>query len=92
MSKKARRGPFESFTEIMGWLQIVASPLLLGIVIGYLIYVADPSSTRLFIGILIAALGLIIGIMWATRVWKNDGTSNYISKIAASPELDKKDD
>ncbi len=88
MSKKTRRVPFESFTEIMGWLQIVASPLLLGSVIGFLIYVSNPNTTRLLCGIGIALLGLIIGIIWATRVSKKNGASNYVSRISASPELD----
>lgn len=39
----------------------------------------------------IAVIGLVIGIIWATRIWKKSGTLNFMSRINASPELDHKD-
>jgi hypothetical protein len=74
----------------MGWLQIVASPLLIGAIIGVIIYVTNPGSTTLFIGIVITTIGLIIGIVWATRVSKKEGASRFISKIIETPDIDDK--
>ena len=37
-SKKDKMSFFDYFTEVVGWLQIVASPLLAGLVISALIY------------------------------------------------------
>lgn len=82
---------FEFITEVIGWLQIVASPLLIGLAVGAIIYFTDPTTTRLVIGIAIAAVGLIIGIIWATRQWKGKGTIWFMSRIMATPELDKPD-
>ena len=83
---------FEFFTETIGWLQIVVSPLLIGLVIGGLIYFTDPNTTRLMIGIIVALAGLIIGIIWATKQWKGKGTIWFMSRIIATPELDKPDE
>lgn len=82
---------FEFITEGIGWLQIVASPLLIGLVVGAIIYFADPTTTRLVIGIIVAAVGLIVGIIWATKQWKGKGTIWFMSRIMATPELDKLD-
>ena len=81
--------PFEKIMEIIGWLRIVASPLITGLIVGAFIYLPNPTDTRLIIGISVAVLGLIIGILWATSVWKKNGTINFLSKTMATPELDK---
>ncbi len=86
-----KKSGFMLFTEIMGWLQIVASPLLLGVLIGGIVYLSNPTPGRLAIGILILVAGLIIGIAWASHVWKKRGTINFISRIDASPEFDEEE-
>ena len=87
-TEKEKMSPFDYFTEIVGWLQIVASPLLFGLIIGTCIYLSDPTTLRLVIGIGVALIGLIIGIVFATRVWKKQGTMHFVSRVMASPELD----
>ncbi len=90
-TKKEKPNFFEIFTEVIGWIQIVASPLLLSGFIGFLFYVNNPTTSRLIFAISITAAGLIFGIIWATKVWKKRGTINFVSRISASPELDKVD-
>lgn len=79
---------FEIFTEVIGWIQIVASPLLIGFIIGAIIYFTNPTKIRLISGIAVATIGLTIGIIWATREWKKNGTIRFMSRIMDSPELD----
>lgn len=84
---------FEWITDAIGWLQIVASPFLIGIGIGAFVYFPNPTTTSLVIGISIATLGLIIGIFIATKIWKTkEGTISFLSRIAATPDLDKKEE
>ncbi len=83
---------FEFITELTGWLQIVASPLLIGLVIGAVIYFPNPSTTRLALGIIVSTIGLVVGIIWATKKWKGKGTNWFLSRIMVSPELDKVDE
>ncbi len=83
---------FRYITEAIGWLQIVASLLPIGLGIGAAIYFPNPTTTRLIIGISIATLGLIIGILWASKIWKTkESTIWFVSRIMATPELDKKE-
>lgn len=82
---------FELITESIGWLQIVASPFLIGIIIGALIYFPNPSSITLILGIIVAILGLFLGIMWANKEWKGKGTIWFMSRVMATPELDNPD-
>ncbi|MHB1279315.1 MAG: hypothetical protein ACYC1Q_13070 [Bacteroidia bacterium] len=79
---------FEYFTEGIGWIRIVLSPFLIGLALGALVYFSDPNETRLIIGIVLASLGLLVGILWATRIWKSTGTMWFLSRLMATPELD----
>jgi disulfide bond formation protein DsbB len=90
--EKNKMSFFDYFTEVVGWLQIVASPLLAGLLIAAYIYFSNPTDLRLFIAISVALLGLILGIVLATRIWKKQGTMNFVSRISATPELDNVDE
>ena len=79
---------FELATEIFGWLQIFASPFLIALAVGFIIYLSMPGKLGIIIAILVAVLGLIIGIIWATKTWKKKGTVNFMSRVSATPELD----
>ena len=78
----------EQLTSFMAGLQIAFSPLCIGVVVGLFIYGFYPTTTGLVIGIVVAALGLITGVMLARRVWRKRGTVEFISRVSASPELD----
>lgn len=79
-------------TSFFAWLQIVSSPLLFGVIAGFIIYRIYPGTTGLILGIIIAFSGLIAGVIFATRVWKKRGTVDFISRVSASPELDNLED
>lgn len=74
--------------EIIAWLQIVASPLLIGLGIGAYLYYKNPTIGFLILAIALGLIGIIIGILWANKVWKTKGTLWFISRVNASPDLD----
>lgn len=86
-TKKSKRSFPELFTEVLGWLQIVASPLLAGLVSGFLIYLAMPGTLGMILAIAVAFTGLIVGVIWATRIWNKKGTINFMARMIATPEL-----
>ncbi len=77
---------FQKIIDGIAWLQIAASPLFIGALIGIIVGITIDVS----LGIVIGVIGLIIGIIWAVRVSKKEGTSNFMSHIIATPELDFK--
>lgn len=79
---------FYFLIELIGWFQIMLSPLLLGSFIGLIIYASYPSKYGFIIGVITSLLGLIIGVIWATKEWNNKGTQWFMSRIMASPDLD----
>lgn len=79
------------FTETIGWLRIALSPFLIALLIGAIIYFNLHNTLGVVLGIGIAGIGLIIGIVWATRVWKKQGTNVFLSRVMATPELDNKE-
>ena len=77
--------------EIAGWIQIVFSPLLAGIIVGALVYLAIGGTAGIILAILVSIIGLITGIVWANKIRKKTGTMHFISRVNASPELDSLD-
>jgi hypothetical protein len=82
----------EIFVEILSWLRIMASPLIIGVGVGILVYDNNPNNTGMAIGIIISLISLLVGIIGATKVWRKTGTSNFMSRINATPELNNKVD
>ena len=79
---------FEKITEILGWIQIALSPTLLGIGFGFGIYYYFPNQNGTIFGIIVAVIGFIVGLIWATNKFKTTGTILFLSRITATPELD----
>lgn len=86
--KKERTSFFDIFTEVMGWLQIAASPWLIGVGVAVFVYFPHPTTLNLVLAIGIALIGFITGILLATKIWKKKGTINFISSIMSAPEPD----
>jgi uncharacterized membrane protein YccC len=76
--------------EIIGWFQIVLSPTLIGIGLGFLIYLGFPNILGTVIAISAGIIGFIFGVRLATKKFKTTGTINFLSKVSATPELDEK--
>ena len=74
--------------SFMAWLQIVAVPLIVGLIISVFIYKSHPTRQGLVICLFVSTLGLIIGIIIATVIWKKRGTVDFISRVSASEEYD----
>lgn len=79
---------FNFLLELFGWLKIVASPLLIFLIIGGIIYFPNPTQLNLIIAMAVIILGLLIGILWANKIWKTKGTISFLSQISATPDLD----
>jgi VIT1/CCC1 family predicted Fe2+/Mn2+ transporter len=88
---KARKNSLSFFVcavEVVGWLQIVLSPFLTGVIIIVIVYFSNPSTQRLIVAIVVAFIGLLVGIVFATKVLKKEGTIHFVPRITANPELD----
>lgn len=83
-----KKSAFDYFIEIIGWLRIVSSPLAIALVIAGFVYFPNPGNMRLIIAIVIVIVGLVIGIIWATNVWRKTGTNRYLTTIRSTADLD----
>lgn len=73
---------------ILGWLQIVASPLLMGSIIGFIIYISRKDWLGFVIAMLFTFSGLAVGIVWATKISKKEEPISFVLRIRATPDLD----
>jgi hypothetical protein len=80
---------FKLFTEVLGGLQIIASPLIPAAIVGFVIYISKPGPLRLGVAVGITLAGLLAGIICAIHISKKKGTINFISQNLSSPDLDK---
>ena len=80
---------FELLTEIIGWLQIFASPFLVSLIIAAVIYFSNQTFANVIIALLIGFLGTVGGIILATKKFKSEkGTIEFLSRTMATPELE----
>ena len=89
---KENRNWFDVLTEALGWVQIMLSPTLVGLVLGGLFYLYSSDLVGKIGGLVIATSGLVIGLIWATHAKKKHGTIWFLSRTMATPELDTKYD
>lgn len=76
----------EKTIDAISWIQIFASPSIIGIVIGYACeYYLDNSFLFGFFSV----GGIILGIKFANKIAKTKGTTEFISRINASPDIDE---
>ena len=83
---------FEKILKLNAFAEIIGSPLIFGLVIGFVIYKKLNSLRGLIIGIAVAAISLIIGIIIALRINKKRDVVELVSRVSASPELDNLED
>lgn len=84
---------FEIITEIIGWMQIVASPFLTAVMIGAIIYFPNQTTISLVVAVLVCIIGLCIGILIATKKFKSEkGTIWFLSRTMSTPELDEREE
>jgi uncharacterized membrane protein len=81
---------FENFIEIISFVKIVLSPLLVGLFLGIVAYAYIGEDTGVIVGMCLTLLGLISGILLARWAKKRSGSAEaFNSVIHASPDLDK---
>jgi c-di-AMP phosphodiesterase-like protein len=76
-------------TEMIAWLQIAVSPIIISIILAVVVYYYNQDRIGLILSILILLAGIITGVIWATRIYRKRGTVNFMAKVSGSPELDK---
>ncbi|MEM7654493.1 MAG: hypothetical protein AAF399_00060 [Bacteroidota bacterium] len=79
---------FDRFSEILGWIGIVLSPTLAGVLLGGLCYLYAPGFWGIAAWVALALLGGMIGVVWANHIKQKYGTIWFLSRIMATPELD----
>ena len=78
----------ENIIEIAGWIRIFLSPTLIGAFVGVITFSTNQNIYGLIIAIVIFIAGIVIGIKWATNVWRKLSTEEYLSRVSATPDLD----
>ena len=75
---------FDIFVELIFWLAIFASPLLLAIAIGLIIYISHEELW--WLAILICSIGFVIGIFAAERIRRKYGCAAYLGSLFSSKD------
>ncbi len=64
------------------------SPTGFGFIFGIAIAASFKNWFGLVLGSIVFLAGLITGIIWATNIWKKKGTTFFMSRTMASPDID----
>ncbi len=61
------------------------SPTLRGIILEVIIFGSLRNDLGIVLGIVVAAIGLLVGIIWATKIFRSkNGTMHFVSRIDAT--------
>lgn len=55
--------------DLFGWFSIALSPSLIGAIAGLCYYSKYETAESLQTGWVLFGIGVVIGVIWATRVW-----------------------
>lgn len=81
---------FENGIEWINWFKIVLSPILLFAIIGVAFKFSFENETLgNYLFAICLLLGITVGILWANRTKKKHGTTHFISRTDASPDIDE---
>lgn len=78
--------------EFLAYARIFLSPLLFFSIIGGLFYWYFASSTGFIIASVFVLIGMLCGLLLCGYARRKGGAVNFISRLHATPELDKKKD
>ena len=76
---------FHGIIEIIFWVAIFSSPLLIGIAIAFVIYISSPKLE--WLSIIIVSLGFVLGIVFAERVRRKYGCTRFMSRLISTPDI-----
>ncbi|QBG36489.1 hypothetical protein [Litorilituus sediminis] len=77
------------FVQALLWLTVAASPTLIGVIIGFLLGLQAGELYSLRVP-MCAAIGFIIGGLWAERIRKTTGLSTFLGRLIAMSEFKDK--
>lgn len=75
--------------DLCSWLKIIASPFFIAVVIAIIIYLNVSGTLGLVLSVSMLLFGLVVGVILALRIWEKQGTTTFLARIHATPELDK---
>lgn len=87
--ENSKQNIFEKSINIISWFKIAASPLVMGVIIGFLfkLWLKENVFANYIFALFILG-GALIGILWANKASKKYGSTNFISRANASPDID----
>jgi hypothetical protein len=80
---------FQGVIEIIFWIAILCSPLLIGIAIAFIIYISSPKLE--WLSIAIVSLGFVTGILFAEKIRRKYGCTRYMSRLISTPDISPTD-
>jgi len=81
---------FHIIIEIIYWIAIFLSPVILFSAIAASIYISNENN--FWLSVIVLSLGVVFGVLWAERIRKKYGCSRYMSKILSTPDISPDDD
>lgn len=84
--------------KIVAWLieafftiKLFLSPALLGGLIGAYFYISANNDAQIYLAYAIWVAGILLGILLAWKVKKKEYATEFLSRIIATPDLDKQE-
>ena len=80
---------FELLINGIYWLWIFIVPILIFGGIGFFLYLKSPEN--LPFAIILTVIAVVLGFLWAERVRKKEGLTDFFGRISSHPKFRKKE-
>ena len=78
----------EKSIDHFNYLKIMASPTLIGAILGVIIYANKTDQLGLTLAAVVTIIGIVCGILLANYAKRKMGTTEFIARVNASPDID----
>jgi membrane protein YdbS with pleckstrin-like domain len=79
---------FDKIIELINWIKIFLSPFIISVVAAILLFLSSENYWLQVLSVIIIILGIILGVYFAEKIRKKQGTERFMAKIYESPDLD----
>jgi len=78
---------YEAIPEILSFIKVMASPILVGMFVAFAIMNTVNPEYAEILAVFVMVLAVYLGFKWANWARKKYGSSNYMARVDASPDL-----
>ena len=90
--KHPEEDKMSSISDTVNWIAIFISPVLIFTILAFIAAFSLDGTVGTIVGLLIFALGVALGIWFAEKARKKEGTTNFMTRLSSTTPQPKEEE